>query len=193
MSGSHYRSLVTGVACDCAHACTFEEDKEGAIIPSVTATVTPPSFTLDGQPEEISLTSSKTFSEDETGSGGFVGLHTSPLPKFVDGSVFQVEEPKSTVRPTDSSGRELPLVIGPDGVPLDINAEGEIVDMNQNPIIIDEEGVPVDPFGNRLPQNKEGAWIYPLVDKSGNPLPVDENNMPIISIIDSHGRENSSR
>ncbi|VDM60366.1 unnamed protein product [Angiostrongylus costaricensis] len=209
------RTPPGGVACDCAHACTFEEDKEGAIIPKcychtgfvlgedqkscvpsadtptsyTIVRVTPPSFTTDVQPEEISLTTSKTFIDDETSAGGLVGPDASPLPTTADGTVLMVKEPKSTVRPTDSSGRELPLVVGPDGIPLDINAEGQIVDMNQNPIIIDDEGAPLDPFGNRLPQNKQGVWIYPLIDKSGNPLPVDENNMPIISIIDTHGRE----
>ncbi|KHJ95592.1 hypothetical protein OESDEN_04470 [Oesophagostomum dentatum] len=105
------------------------------------------------------------------------------------GAEARVKEIKSTARPTDSTGREIPPVVGPDGVPLKINEEGELLDSNGNPIIIDEEGVPRDPFGKELPQNKDGAWIYPLVDKTGKPLPLDENNMPVIKVVDSSGNE----
>uniref|UniRef100_A0A158QMD6 Fibronectin type-III domain-containing protein n=1 Tax=Haemonchus placei TaxID=6290 RepID=A0A158QMD6_HAEPC len=187
-----------GVACDCAHACTFEEQEDGTVTskcychsgfvlgsdqkscePSSDAPtaytivrVTPPAFTTEVQPEEISST----------------GISASPLPTGVDGKTLEVEEIRSTIRPTDSSGRELPLVVGPDGVPLSVNADGELVDNNKSPIII-EDGEPRDPFGNALPRNKDGAWIYPLIDKSGKPLPVDENNMPKISVVMGDGTE----
>ncbi|KAK5970177.1 hypothetical protein GCK32_013330, partial [Trichostrongylus colubriformis] len=187
-----------GVACDCAHACTFEEKEDGTVTskcychngfvlandqkscePSTDAPttytivrVTPPSFTTEVQPEEISST----------------GLSASPLPTGQDGRTLEFDEIKSTVRPTDSSGRELPLVVGPDGVPLSVNAEGELVDNNNSPIII-EDGEPLDPFGNPLPRNKDGAWVYPLIDKSGKPLPVDENNMPKITAVLADGTE----
>ncbi|KJH47474.1 fibronectin type III domain protein [Dictyocaulus viviparus] len=211
------RTPPGGVACDCAHACTFDENDKGVIVPKcychngfvlgddqkscvpttdspasyTIVRVTPPSFTTDVQPEEISSTSSRTLSEDEIidGVGRSREPHASPMPTADDGTTLVVKEQKPSDYPTDSSGRELPLVVGPDGIPLNINADGEIVDINQNPIIIDENGVPVDPFGNRLPQNEAGAWIYPLVDKQGNPLLLDENNMPIIKVIDSDGRK----
>ncbi|KAK6743874.1 hypothetical protein RB195_010896 [Necator americanus] len=213
------RTPPGGVTCDCAHACTFEEKDDGTVAskcychsgfvlsddekscePSTGAPttytivrVTPPAFTTEVQPEEI-LSSSVAPGELETivatdSTGRFIGSDASPLPTGADGKVLQVEEVKSTLRPTDASGRELPFVVGPDGVPLNVNAEGELVDGNGNPIIIDEEGIPRDPFGKQLPQNKEGAWIYPLIDASGKPLPLDENNMPIIKMIDVHGKD----
>ncbi|VDM67240.1 unnamed protein product, partial [Strongylus vulgaris] len=206
------------VTCDCAHACTFEEQEDGTIAskcychsgfvlsedqkscePSkdtpttyTIVRVTPPSLTTEVQPEEI-LSSTPSTGEEEKmvaatdASGRFIGLDSSPLPTGADGSVLVVEEVKSTSRPTDSSGRELPMVVGPDGVPLKVNDEGELIDANENPITIDEEGVPRDPYGKELPRNKDGAWIYPLIDKSGRPLPVDENNMPVIKMVDVNG------
>ncbi|KIH59561.1 fibronectin type III domain protein, partial [Ancylostoma duodenale] len=181
------RTPPGGVTCDCAHACTFEEKEDGTIVPkcychsgfmlsedqkscepstdtpTTYTIVTPPAFSTERQPEEI-LTTSRAPGEEEAAI-------------------------KSTLRPTDATGRELPFVVGPDGVPLKVNAEGELVDSNQNPIIIDEDGIPRDPFGKELPKNKAGAWIYPLIDKSGKPLPVDANNMPIIRMVDIHGEE----
>ncbi|RCN36177.1 hypothetical protein ANCCAN_17936, partial [Ancylostoma caninum] len=183
------RTPPGGVTCDCAHACTFEEKEDGTIVPKcychsgfmlsedqkscepstdapttyTIVRVTPPAFSTERQPEEI-LTSSRAPGDEEAAI-------------------------KSTLRPTDATGRELPFVVGPDGVPLKVNAEGELVDSNQNPIIIDDDGIPRDPFGKELPRNKDGAWIYPLIDKSGKPLPVDANNMPIIRMVDIHGEE----
>ncbi|VDL79232.1 unnamed protein product, partial [Nippostrongylus brasiliensis] len=177
------RTLPGGVACDCAHACTFEENEDGTVSskcychsgfvlaedgkscqpsPDAPATytivrVTPPSFTIEAEPEEISTISPSS------------------------------DEREATARPTDASGRTLPLVVGPDGVPLEINAEGEILDINMNPIVIGDDGEPRDPEGNPLPKNNAGAWIYPLVDKSGKPLPLDENNMPKITVVDEKG------
>ncbi|VDO37139.1 unnamed protein product, partial [Heligmosomoides polygyrus] len=187
-----------GVACDCAHACTFEEDEEGAVTskcychsgfvltedqksceptsdaPSTFSVVrvTPPAFTTEAQPEEIA-------------AKGLSGT----MPAKIDGSMATSEGIQSTGRPTDSSGRQLPIVVGPDGTPLQINDKGEILDYNRKPITIADNGTPLDPLGEPLPRNKEGAWIYPLVDKTGKPLPVDDHNVPKITVIDAKGVE----
>uniref|UniRef100_A0A1I7XH48 GRAM_POS_ANCHORING domain-containing protein n=1 Tax=Heterorhabditis bacteriophora TaxID=37862 RepID=A0A1I7XH48_HETBA len=158
-------------------------------------TVTPPPLSIEAQPEELSTTASHDHAtrlevtvEPSTIEKLF-GPDASPLPTNSEGKIIIVQEIESTARPTDVMGREIPLVVGPDGIPLHTNIDGELIDINGNPIEIDEDGLPIDPHGNRPPQNDKGEWIYPLVDREGKPLPIDNNNMPIITVVDKKGNE----
>ncbi|VDK48392.1 unnamed protein product, partial [Anisakis simplex] len=121
-------------------------------------------------------------------SGRAIGKDTSVLPTNEHGQVlFIPTETTFKTHPTDEIGREILPIVGPDGIPLPTNSQGEIIDNNGNPINRDDDGQPIGPDGSTLNKNEKGEWVYPVVGRDGQALPTDSNMRPIYPIVTEDG------
>jgi len=76
-----------------------------------------------------------------------------------------------TERPTSQSL----TVIGPDGIPLPTDAQGRIVDRDQQPLPTNQEGLLIGPDGSPLPTNSLGQYVASEegYDTTPHVLPTD--------------------
>ncbi|GMT19005.1 hypothetical protein PFISCL1PPCAC_10302, partial [Pristionchus fissidentatus] len=203
------------VACDCAHACTFEEQDDGSLkstcfcnpgfelgddgkscTPSETGAVAENIFEMStetpstGQePEEIPTTPIGGIQDLIQGtdeSGAFLGPDASPLPTDESGQPVYVDQSKEIEPPTDSSGRVIEPVVLPDGTPLKVTPAGDYVDPFGNVVLKDDDGHPIGPNGEPLKKTADGKWEYPFVDKTGQALPTDETHKPAFTVVDAN-------
>ncbi|KAF8358236.1 dig-1, partial [Pristionchus pacificus] len=202
------------VECDCAHACTFEEEDDGSLksicfcnsgfelgddgkscSPSETTSVAENIFELSTErpstgeePEEIPTTPIGGIQDLIQGtdeSGAFLGPDASPLPTDKDGKPVFVDQSKEVEPPTDSSGRVIEPAVLPDGTPLKITPAGDYIDPFGNVVLKDDDGNPLGPNGEALEKDSDGKWKYPFVDKTGQPIPTDESNKPVFNVVDA--------
>uniref|UniRef100_A0A1I7ST69 Ig-like domain-containing protein n=1 Tax=Bursaphelenchus xylophilus TaxID=6326 RepID=A0A1I7ST69_BURXY len=103
------------------------------------------------------------------------------LPK--NGKGQYVHPDSFPARPTDSYGNAIP-VVGKDGQPLPIDAEGNFVGPDNQPIKIDDKNHYVDSNGARLPINDKGQAVY---DATAKILPTDDSGNPIYPVVSADG------
>uniref|UniRef100_A0A915BJG8 VWFA domain-containing protein n=1 Tax=Parascaris univalens TaxID=6257 RepID=A0A915BJG8_PARUN len=184
------------IQCDCAHACMFEEDEEGAVVTSCYChsgfrladdkkscepveeeegeagiiQVTPPTFISEHErPEELSTTPS---------------LYEGRLLKTT--SITSQQELRTEILPTDDSGR----ILGPYGQPVATDSSGRAVGKDSSLLPTNEEGqflfIPTEQPSAVYPTDEMGHEILPVVGPDGIPLAtnsrgeiVDNNGNPI--------------
>lgn len=110
----------------------------------------------------------------------------SPLPTDRSGA-FIILESTMTPMPTDTTGKKVYPVIGPNGDLLPRNADGAVVDLEGKPIATDETGLPVDNYGRSLPKDANGRYIYPAKGFETLPLPTDQSGKPVYPVIGPDG------
>ncbi|CAG9535199.1 unnamed protein product, partial [Cercopithifilaria johnstoni] len=111
-----------------------------------------------------------------------------PLPSDESGNIIypaDVLEVPSLA--TDSYGKPIYEVIGPDGEPLAKGPDGIVLDMQGKPIPTNAAGVPVNNRGEPLPRDKSGNIIYPAGGLDVPALPTDSYGRPIYEVIGPDG------
>uniref|UniRef100_A0A0R3RV16 Fibronectin type-III domain-containing protein n=1 Tax=Elaeophora elaphi TaxID=1147741 RepID=A0A0R3RV16_9BILA len=116
-----------------------------------------------------------------------------PISGDFSGKVSRVEPGVETL-PTDSNGRPVYPVVGPDYEPLPTNEDGAVVDRKGVVIPTNSYGVPIDEKGIPLPTHENGVMIYQeptlrrtlhnVIGPDGNYLPLDTDG----TVLDPEGK-----
>ncbi|CAG9538584.1 unnamed protein product, partial [Cercopithifilaria johnstoni] len=124
-----------------------------------------------------------------------------PLPRDRSGNIiYPAGGLDVPALPTDSYGRPIYDVIGPDGEPLPRGPDGIVLDKQGKPIPTNAAGVPIDGRGNPLPTDSNGNLVYGgevpfvteesdqqleigpddgLLPADGQPVPTDESRIAL--------------
>ncbi|KHN88307.1 Mesocentin [Toxocara canis] len=183
------------IQCDCAHACMFEEDEEGAVITSC--------YCHSGFKLADDKKSCEPAEEEEEGGviqvtpPTFISEHEHPEELSTTPSVYEDRHFKTTasatqqeipteVLPTDESGQ----ILGPDGQPIATDSSGRAIGKDASLLPTNEEGqvlfVPTEEPSTVYPTDEMGREILPVVGPDGIPLAtnsrgetIDNNGNPI--------------
>ncbi|EFO25126.1 hypothetical protein LOAG_03361 [Loa loa] len=111
-----------------------------------------------------------------------------PLPSDKTGVViFPAGGLDAEPMPTDKNGKPVYPVIGPDGYPLPTTADHDIIGQDGNIVPVNAAGVPADHWGEPLPRNKQGNFIYPASGLDIKLPSTDKFGKAVYPAVDSHG------